>query len=94
MTTSAPSVGRLSRKCGSRDDLLQGYLYLFIHGRTPWAGDQPVAGNDLEQYKQNKRTDIHASSGTRTHDRSVRVGEDILCIRPRGHRDRHHLYIL
>jgi hypothetical protein len=33
-------------------------------------------------------TDIHASSGIRTHDPSVSAGEDISCLRPRGQRDR------
>jgi hypothetical protein len=32
--------------------------------------------------------DIHASSGIRTHDPSVRTGEDSSCIRPRGYCDR------
>jgi hypothetical protein len=30
-------------------------------------------------------TDIHASSGIRTHDASVRAGEGGSCLRPRGH---------
>jgi hypothetical protein len=34
------------------------------------------------------RTDIHASSGIRTHDPSVRAGEDISCLRRHGHYDR------
>jgi hypothetical protein len=34
------------------------------------------------------RTDIHASSGIRTHDPSVRAGEDISWLRPHGHCDR------
>jgi hypothetical protein len=33
-------------------------------------------------------TDIHASSGIRTHDPSVRASEDSSCFRPRGHCDR------
>jgi hypothetical protein len=33
-------------------------------------------------------TDIHASSGIRTHEPSVRAGEDSSCLKPRGHRDR------
>jgi hypothetical protein len=41
-----------------------------------------------EQHKQNKRTDRHASIGIRTHDLSVRAGEDSSCLRPRGHLDR------
>jgi hypothetical protein len=34
------------------------------------------------------QTDIHALSGTRTHDPSVRAGEDISCFRPRNYCDR------
>jgi hypothetical protein len=33
-------------------------------------------------------TDIHAFSGIRTQDHSVRAGEDGSCLRPRGHCDR------
>jgi hypothetical protein len=39
---------------------------------------------DLEE----THTDIHASNGIRTHDPSVRAGEDGSCLRPRGHCDR------
>jgi hypothetical protein len=53
-------------------------------GRTPWTGDQPVA---MPLQTQNKRTDIHALSGIRTHDPSVRAGEDSSCFRPLGHCD-------
>jgi hypothetical protein len=38
------------------------------------------------------QTNIHALSGIRTHDPSVRAGEDISCISPCGHCDR-HVYI-
>jgi hypothetical protein len=31
------------------------------------------------------QTDIHALSGLRTHDSSIRASEDISCLRPRGH---------
>jgi hypothetical protein len=43
------------------------------------------------QHKQNKCTqtpNIHALSGIRTHDPSVRAGENSSYLRPRGHRDR------
>jgi hypothetical protein len=33
-------------------------------------------------------TDIHASSGIRTHDLNIREGEVSSYLRPRGHRDR------
>jgi hypothetical protein len=35
-------------------------------------------------------TDIHALSGIRTHDPSVRASEDSSCLRPRGHSDWRH----
>jgi hypothetical protein len=35
------------------------------------------------------QTDIHALNGTRTHGPSIRAAEDISCLRPRGHYDRH-----
>jgi hypothetical protein len=34
------------------------------------------------------QTDIHAWTGIRTHDLSVRAGKDISCLRQRGHCDR------
>jgi hypothetical protein len=40
------------------------------------------------QHKHRINTNIHALSGIRTHDPSVREGEDISCLRPRGHCDR------
>jgi hypothetical protein len=54
--------------------------------KAPWTRDQPVA-MPLHAHRtaqtQNKRTqDIHASSGFRTHDPSVRAGEDGSCRRP------------
>jgi hypothetical protein len=50
--------------------------------------DQPFA-RTIPTHKtlQNKRTHIHASSGFRNHDPSVRAGEDDSCLRPRGHWD-------
>jgi hypothetical protein len=40
---------------------------------------------------QNKCRHIHALSGIQTHDPSVRAGEDISCLRSRGHCDRQSL---
>jgi hypothetical protein len=48
------------------------------------------------QRKQNKYThtpNIHALSGIRTYDPSVRASEDSSCIRPLGYCDRHIYYI-
>jgi hypothetical protein len=45
---------------------------------------------NTEQHKHrvNAYTDIHALSGIRTHDPSIRASEAISCLRPRGHCDR------
>jgi hypothetical protein len=50
-------------------------------GRTPCAGDQPVA----RPLHTKDNTNIHASSGIRTHNPSVRAGENSSCLRQRGH---------
>jgi hypothetical protein len=50
------------------------FLMLYTVGRTPCMGDQPVA-RPLTTHRT-KHTDIHASSGIRTHDPSVRASED------------------
>jgi hypothetical protein len=58
---------------------------------TPWTGDQQVArqlstqDNTNTQYTQIKN---HALSGIRTHNPTVRRGEDITCLRLRGRWDR------
>jgi hypothetical protein len=55
-------------------------------------GISPSQGRYLRtgQYKHRMKahTDIHASSGIRTHDPSIRAVEDGSCLRPRGHCDR------
>jgi hypothetical protein len=54
-------------------------LYTVV--RTPWTEDQPVASP--------LPTQRHPCLGwIRTHDPSIRAGEDGSCLRPRGHRDR------
>jgi hypothetical protein len=65
--------------------------HFYTDGRTPWTGDQPVA-RPLPAHTINSYTDIHASSGIRTHDPSVRAGGDVSCLRPRGHCDRPTTY--
>jgi hypothetical protein len=62
------------------------FLILYTVGTAPWTGDQTVA-RPLPTHRINL-TDIHAFSGNRTHDPSVQVGEDGLCRRPLGYRDR------
>jgi hypothetical protein len=55
------------------------FLILYTVGRTPWTGDQPVARplpTHTTTQTQNKHTDIHASSGIRTHVPSVLAGEE------------------
>jgi hypothetical protein len=65
------------------------FLILLTVGRTPWTGDQPVARPLPTQDNTNRiNANIHALSGIRTHDLSVRASEDISCLRPRGHYDR------
>jgi hypothetical protein len=59
------------------------YSVLFL-GR----GISPSQGRCLTQTQNKYKTDIYALSGIRTHDQSVRAGEDISCSRPRGHWDR------
>jgi hypothetical protein len=64
-------------------------LILYTVGRTSWTVNQPIS-RPLRT-KNNTDTinaDIHALSGMRTHDPSVRRGEDSLCLRPCGHCDR------
>jgi hypothetical protein len=53
-------------------------------GRAPWTGVQPIARPLPIQTQIN----IHVLSGIRTHDPSVRAGEEISCPRQRGHCDR------
>jgi hypothetical protein len=68
------------------------FFILYTVGRTPSKGDQPVARPLPTHRTTQKRinahnTDIHALSGIRTHDPSVRASEDSSCLSPRCHRD-------
>jgi hypothetical protein len=49
---------------------------------------RPKAATCTGQRKHRINEDIHALSGIRTHDPSVRASEDISCLRPCGHCDR------
>jgi hypothetical protein len=64
------------------------YVILYTVGRTLCTSDQPVA-RPLPTHRIN--ADIYASSGSRTHDPSLRTGEDGSCltVRPAGHCHRH-----
>jgi hypothetical protein len=71
------------------------FFSFLIHTRSVGLfgrGISPSQGRYLhtEQHKHriNAHTGIHASSGFRTHNPSVRAGEDSSCLRPRGHCDR------
>jgi hypothetical protein len=55
------------------------FLILYTDGRTPSTENQPVA--------RPLPTDIHALSGIRTHDPSVREREGSSCLRQRDHCD-------
>jgi hypothetical protein len=67
------------------------FLILYTGGRTPWTGDQPAA-RPLPTHRTTQtiytHKGVHTLSGIRTHDPSVRAGEDSTCLRPRGHCDR------
>jgi hypothetical protein len=63
------------------------FLILYTVGRTPLTGDQPVARPLPSTNTKQTQTDIHTLRWVRTHDPSVRVGEDISYPRPRGHCD-------
>jgi hypothetical protein len=71
----------------------------FSDDKTPGMIDQPVARpyRHTGQHKQNKRIhtpSIHAPSGIRIHDPSVRASEDSSFLRPRGYRDRLRRYLI
>jgi hypothetical protein len=58
-----------------------------------WRVISPSQGRYLHigqhKHRINTYTDIHVLSGIRIHDPRVWASEDSLCLRPRGHRDRH-----
>jgi hypothetical protein len=61
----------------------------YTFGRTPWMGDQPsrkaATYTGQHKHRRNAQRDIRVSSGVRTHDPCVWAGEDISCLRLRGH---------
>jgi hypothetical protein len=58
-------------------------------GDQPFARPLPTQDNTNTEHTQ---TNIHALSGVRTHDPSIRAGENSSCLRKRCHSDRDHLY--
>jgi len=64
---------------------------IWTFSRTPWKGDQPDASLYLHRitWRRKTRTHIHAPSGFRTRDSSVRAVEDSTYLGPCGHSDRH-----
>jgi hypothetical protein len=81
-----------------RTSLKRFVLFRFLNpktvGRTHWMGDQPVARTLPIQTQNKLQTNIHALSRIRTHDPSVRTGEDSSCLRPGGHCDCHNFSAL
>jgi hypothetical protein len=73
--------------------LIQFRNHFFTDGRTPCTSDQPAPRplpTHTTTQTQKKRTytpNIHALSGIRAHDPSVRANEDSSCLRPRGYCD-------
>jgi hypothetical protein len=58
----------------------------FSVGRTPWTGDQAIARPlSTQRTIQTQNKCIKISNGIRTHDPSVRAGDDLSCLRPSGH---------
>jgi hypothetical protein len=87
---SRPSVHPYTRLWLHRPFLGGRFFSFLIYtvGRTPWMGDQPVS-RPLPTHRRNAHnTDIHALSGIRTHDPSVRASETSSYLRPHGHCDR------
>jgi hypothetical protein len=60
------------------------YHFGLLDLRTPWAGDQLVAGPlPVRTHTLN----IHSLSGIRTQDPDFRASKDSACLRPLGYRD-------
>jgi hypothetical protein len=72
----------------------ENYESIWTVSRTRWRGIGPTQGFYLHRMTQHRktRTHIHASSGIRSHDPSVRAAEDNTCLRPLGHWNRHHCH--
>jgi hypothetical protein len=88
LTSGGRSVGIVRLRTTSHGVL----VFLYTVGRTPWTGDQlvtrPLSTHRMTHRINAHNTYIHALSGIRTYDHSVRASEDSSCFRPRGHCDR------
>jgi hypothetical protein len=60
----------------------------------PLQGLHLNTGQHKHRIKRTHTSNMHAQSGIRTHDRSVRASEDSSRLRPLGYRDRLYLNIL
>jgi hypothetical protein len=60
----------------------------YTQSMSEWSARRKAA-TYTGQHKHRINANIHACSGIRIHDPSVQVGENISCLRPRGHCDRH-----
>jgi hypothetical protein len=77
----------LSAHSGSRP-LILFRNHFFTVGRTPVARPLPKQRTTQTQNKRIHTPNIHALSGIRTHDPSVRAREDSSYLRPRSYCDR------
>jgi hypothetical protein len=70
------------------------FLILNTVGRIPWTGKQAIARPLPTHRTTQTQTDIHETSGIRTHDPSVRAGENGSCLRPCCNCDRQYIACL
>jgi hypothetical protein len=84
-----PCCSHLERRVSVKRFVSLNFLNLKTVGMSPWTGDQPVARPlPTQDNTHTINANSQALSGIRTHDPSGRAGEDISCLRPRGHCDR------
>jgi hypothetical protein len=86
-SSSIPAAPTLEQRAYLKRFVSLQFLNLYKVGRTPWTRDQFVARPLPKTITEKTQRDIHNLSGIRTHNSSVRVGEDISCLRSRGQMD-------
>jgi hypothetical protein len=67
------------------------FSFLFLESRydsLDGGSARLKAATYTRQHKHRINANVHALSGRRTHDPSVRAGKDSSCLKPRGHCDR------